>query len=203
MEQTIYFCDKSLVFSSIRPADGGFVYRPAADEELSRAKVLNFLEIHNRVTILTADPAAAFARFATEFAVVEAAGGVVINPSGAWLMIHRNDRWDLPKGHVEAGESYDRCAAREIAEETGVEAEVLRPVCQTWHAYYFEPTMRWELKRTHWYLLRTTAPQSLQPQGEEGITEVAWCDRATVDHHLTESYPTIARVVEALRSLSA
>lgn len=203
MEHTIYFRDKSLTFSPMQPSDGRFVHRPCEDADLSRAKVLKILDIHNHVVILAEDPDAAFARFATEFTQVEAAGGVVINPAGEWLMIHRNARWDLPKGHVEAGETYDRCAAREIAEETGVVAEVLRPLCRTWHAYYFEPTARWELKRTHWYLLRTTDRQVLQPQHEEGITEVVWCDRAAVDRNLQQSFPTIVQVVEAVRSLPA
>ncbi|MDA1013618.1 MAG: NUDIX domain-containing protein [Planctomycetota bacterium] len=35
------------------------------------------------------------------------------------LMKHR-DRWDLPKGHVEAGESDFDCAFRELHEETGI-----------------------------------------------------------------------------------
>ncbi len=183
------------------PSDGRFVYRPTAQEELSRAKVLNFLDIYNHVTLLVEDPEAAFARFAAQFTQVEAAGGVVINGVGAWLMIHRNGRWDLPKGHVEPNEPYAVCAAREIAEETGVEATILRSVCATWHAYYFEPTARWELKRTHWYLLRSTEPQPLIPQSEEGITQVCWCDRLTIDSNLLTSYPTIVEVVAAVRSL--
>jgi 8-oxo-dGTP pyrophosphatase MutT (NUDIX family) len=30
------------------------------------------------------------------------------------------DRWDLPKGHVESGESETACALRELREETGI-----------------------------------------------------------------------------------
>jgi len=30
------------------------------------------------------------------------------------------DRWDLPKGHVEPGESEVECALRELEEETGI-----------------------------------------------------------------------------------
>ena len=79
-------------------------------------------------------------------------------------MIRRNGRWDLPKGHLECGERIEECAAREIEEETGVRAGVVRPLCDTLHAYYFPKTERWELKRTHWYELHTASCDRLVPQ---------------------------------------
>ncbi len=198
MEQTIYFQDKSLTFSRVRAAETDFVILSGEAASLTRAKILNFFEIHNSIRVLCDDPEVAFRRFGEEFTPIEAAGGVVVNGRGEWLMIRRNNRWDLPKGHVEAGESFDRCAEREIEEETGVKAAVLRPLCDTWHAYFFPKTQRWELKRTHWYLLRSTERGELKPQTEEGIVEVAWCTPNDVEHYLKESYPTIRRVVEAL-----
>lgn len=198
MEQTIYFQDKSLTFSRVRAAETDFVIPSEEAASLTRAKILNFFEIHNSIRVLCDDPEVAFRRFGEEFTLIEAAGGVVVNGRGEWLMIRRNNRWDLPKGHVEAGESFDRCAEREIEEETGVKAAVLRPLCDTWHAYFFPKTQRWELKRTHWYLLRSTERGELNPQTEEGIVEVAWCTPNDVEHYLKESYPTIRRVVEAL-----
>lgn len=198
MEQTIYFQDKSLTFSRVRASETDFVIPSEEAASLTRAKILNFFEIHNSIRVLCDDPEVAFRRFGEEFTLIEAAGGVVVNGRGEWLMIRRNNRWDLPKGHVEAGESFDRCAEREIEEETGVKAAVLRPLCDTWHAYFFPKTQRWELKRTHWYLLRSTERGELKPQTEEGIVEVAWCTPNDVEHYLKESYPTIRRVVEAL-----
>lgn len=201
MEQTIYFQDKSLTFSSLKPKTEGYVIPASEASSLTRAKVLKIFESHNSVTLPTSDPQAAFAAFAREFTTVEAAGGVAVNPRGEWLMIRRNERWDLPKGHVEAGESFDCCAEREIEEETGVKARVLRPLCDTYHAYFFPPTERWELKRTHWYLLRATESGDTKPQTEEGIVDVVWCNPTEVDRYLEESYPTIRRVVEALRAV--
>lgn len=203
MEQIIYFQDKTLKFSSFAPDATWFVLHPSSEEDLTRAKVLFFLEIHNKVAVITPDPAAAYRRFAADFLALEAAGGVVVNGAGEWLMISRNGRWDLPKGRVEAGEDYARCAAREIEEETGVQAEVLRPLCKTLHGYYSPFTERWELKRTHWYLLRSKGESTLTPQHEEGIEEVVWCNRTMVDHHLENTFPTIRVVVEALRGLIA
>lgn len=200
MEPTVYFADKALTFTRETPAEAGCVL-PFGDEgELSRDKILKILESHNRVAVVSPDPDAAFAVFAAQFTAVEAAGGIVVNDRGQWLMIRRNGRWDLPKGHRECGERFDACAAREIAEETGVCAEVVRPLCQTLHAYFFPKTARWELKRTHWYELRPTACGDLKPQTEEGIERVAWCCPDRVAANLEQSFPTIRCVAQAMKN---
>lgn len=201
MEHTVYFADKSVFFVRELPRKGVRCFRPAACSEIRRDKIVNFLKTSNSVAVLTPDPDAAFARFAEDFTRVEAAGGVVENSRGERLMIRRNGRWDLPKGHVEPGESVETCAAREILEETGVRAEVVAPLCATWHAYWFPKTERWELKRTHWFLLRSLADDSLAPQTEEGIEQVVWCSPQAFAANLQSSFPTIRRVAEALAAM--
>lgn len=61
-------------------------------------------------------------------AAVIGVGALVLNPEGEILIGHRvkdgeTPSWCLPGGHVEAGESFEEAALREVAEETG-----LRPV---------------------------------------------------------------------------
>lgn len=199
MEHTVYFADKSVTFTRTAPAGTDRVVVAAADEPVSRTKIGKILETNNTVAVVADDPDAAFAAFAAEFTAVEAAGGVVVDARGAWLMIHRNGRWDLPKGHVEPGESLEACAEREIAEETGVAARVVRPLCETLHAYWFPKTARWELKRTHWFELRTTAASALRPQTEEGIEQVVWCTPDEAAEHVREAFPTIRCVARAMR----
>ena len=36
---------------------------------------------------------------------------------------HSPDTWSLAGGHLEYGESFEECAAREVLEETGIEIE--------------------------------------------------------------------------------
>ena len=59
---------------------------PAPDGGISRAKVTKILESYNKAAVITPDPGAAFGAFAAEFALIEAAGGVVVNDCGQWLM---------------------------------------------------------------------------------------------------------------------
>ena len=50
----------------------------------------------------------------------------VFNPGGELLLIRRSDNgfWALPGGYMEVGERFADAAVRELAEETGVAAEV-------------------------------------------------------------------------------
>lgn len=67
MNRTVYFADKAVLFTAETP--GGVWYAVAADADggVSRDKILNFLESHNSVAVVAADPDAAFAAFAAEF----------------------------------------------------------------------------------------------------------------------------------------
>jgi bis(5'-nucleosidyl)-tetraphosphatase len=44
-------------------------------------------------------------------------------PIREFLLMRHADRWDLPKGHVDRGESDKQCALRELREETGITEE--------------------------------------------------------------------------------
>ena len=197
METIVYFADKAVHFAATAP-EGAVVLHDAA--AISRAKIVQILETCNSVWVATPSPEAAFARFAADFARVEAAGGIVCDAAGRWLMMFRNGRWDLPKGHIEPGETSEAAAVREIAEETGITAAIERPLCTTWHAYWFPKTERWELKRTAWYALRSTAGETPSPQTEEGIETVGWYTPAEVGALLAESFPTIRCVAAAMRN---
>jgi len=57
------------------------------------------------------------------------AGGVVASSSRVLLIAtQRGRRWQLPKGHIEEGETPEQAAVREVKEETGVTGRVLAPL---------------------------------------------------------------------------
>lgn len=45
-----------------------------------------------------------------------------VTPPKQFLLMRHPDRWDLPKGHAEPGESLRQTALRETEEETGIAA---------------------------------------------------------------------------------
>ncbi len=55
--------------------------------------------------------------------------GVIVfrrRPELSFLLMRHANRWDLPKGHVEPGETEHECALREFAEETGLSSSDIR-----------------------------------------------------------------------------
>ena len=48
-----------------------------------------------------------------------------LKPEMSFLLMQHPNRYDLPKGHIEAGEDEWGCALRELDEETGIKASDL------------------------------------------------------------------------------
>jgi 8-oxo-dGTP diphosphatase len=71
--------------------------------------------------------------------VVHAAGGVISRQSNRGhfevLLIHRPRRqdWTFPKGKLEAGETHEACALREVEEETALRCALGRELATTSH----------------------------------------------------------------------
>ncbi len=122
--------------------------------------------------------------------VVEAAGGMVYNSNREILFIHRNDRWDLPKGKIEKNEGYEEAAMREVEEETGVEGlEIRRFITKTYHV--FKRNGRFKLKVTYWYEMYTDFEGELSPEKSEGIKKAKWKNFEKSQKALQDSYENI------------
>lgn len=48
------------------------------------------------------------------------------SPWDSFLLMQHKDRWDLPKGHIDRGETEIECALREMEEETGIPRDAVR-----------------------------------------------------------------------------
>lgn len=95
-------------------------------------------------------------------------GGVVIF-RGKILLLYKNYRnkyegWVLPKGTVEAGEEYKETAIREVLEETGANASIIKYIGKS--QYSFSTHRDTVLKDVHWYLMMSDSYYS-KPQREE------------------------------------
>ena len=122
--------------------------------------------------------------------VVEAGGGMVFNPKKEILFIRRNGKWDLPKGKMEKGESFEEAAVRETMEETGVkDLKVKRFITKTYHV--FKRNDKFKLKITYWYEMYTDYDGELIPEANEGIKKVRWKNFEKVQKALQDSYENI------------
>ena len=70
----------------------------------------------------------------------------------------------MPKGTVEAGEAFNETAIREVREETGVSASIIKYVGKS--QYTFNTSSDTIVKDVHWYLMMSDSYSS-KPQREE------------------------------------
>lgn len=128
-----------------------------------------------------------------KFAIpVYAAGGVVKNNNHKYLFIKRNGKWDLPKGHVEKGETYEETALREVEEECSIHALTLEnPLCTTYHVYFDK---KYYLKIVHWFTMYSES-QELKPQKEENIEVVVWVSKEQITDLMNNTYENIKDLV--------
>ena len=196
-QHSIYFGSTEVVITTTIPASYYTTIEVDASLYISRAKLLKKVQTDKFIAIITPDPTLTFNLIAQEFKVVRAAGGVVQDNHNNTLFIELRGRWDLPKGHIEDGESSRDAALREVEEETGIRCMVTSdsPIATTWHAY--DTYGAWELKSTDWWPMRAIGGE-VAAQSEEGITKVMWCGDTERSEALKNSYPTIIRVIDAL-----
>ena len=144
--------------------------------------------------LIVGDMTSNWKNFCTNYQIIEAAGGLVRNVDGNWLFIHRNGVWDLPKGKLEIGETIEKCAVREVAEECGIEEPtIIKHLTPTYHTYSIRGQRI--LKPTYWYLMKSADNSELVPQTEEGITDVKWISTDESIELSKESFGSIRQVV--------
>ena len=128
--------------------------------------------------------------------ILVAGGGLVQNEKGELLMIFRRDKWDLPKGKLDPGESIEQCSLREVKEETGLRNVTLGKLIDVSTHEYFDAFLSEEVvKETHWYAMVANGDQILIPQTEEDITDIKWVTNQELKKCLLNSYENVVEII--------
>ena len=104
-------------------------------------------------------------------------GGAVVavrngKPHVALIATRNRTRWGLPKGAVGEGETSEAAALREVLEETGLEARIVKPLDTI--EYFFRAGDTLIHKSVDFYLMEYVGGE-LQPQLSE-VDDVEWVE---------------------------
>jgi len=125
------------------------------------------------------------------------AGGIVVDGEGRVALVEQRDRkgrwrWTLPKGRIDAGETAETAALREVYEESGLRCEIVRPLAtRDGRAHY-----------THFYEMRLVADDG-KHDGETravrfvGVVEATKLMRSRRDLHVLRRFVELRTRVTA------
>ena len=106
-----------------------------------------------------------------------AAGGLVLCGGSHALLIRKHGQWDIPKGKRKKKERAEKCALREVAEETGLDRKRLSirgPLCRSSYiTYYASKPVN---KTVDWFLMdyAGSLEDRLAPDLSENIDLCVW-----------------------------
>jgi 8-oxo-dGTP pyrophosphatase MutT (NUDIX family) len=108
-----------------------------------------------------------------------AAGGIVIdNETGSprALLVHRPryDDWSFPKGKLDADETIEEAALREVKEETGLTCRIIRELSTLRYAYRTRKKGTLRPKVVHYFLMERVSGDIHVP-GQE-VDRAVWFD---------------------------
>ena len=151
---------------------------------------------------------------------VEAAGGVVFNEHGEILFIHRNGKWDLPKGKIsgkdrrKAGKGKSArpdklfaadiddqiariAALREVKEETGLKSLRISSELPFTYHIYFNGDRRF-IKHTRWFRMECSTEDLLKPQIAEGIIIARWIPTNSLACIFLHTYESLKPLIKSV-----
>lgn len=83
-------------------------------------------------------------------------GGVILEHNKVLLVQVKSMKgrkiWTFPKGHIEQGETPRQAALREVLEETGYKASIVKPLLKVRYAFTLKG--RYVKKVVQWYLMK-------------------------------------------------
>jgi len=138
------------------------------------------------------------------------AGGVVFRrtPAGPQILLlqHQGGKWMLPKGTIEAGETPEAVARREVQEEANLSnVRVVGDLGQERYFFFWRSEDTYYDKTVHYYLMEFLGGEEPAPQREEGFIACEWVslDEAAARIGYKETREIIRRAREVLEAQSA
>jgi 8-oxo-dGTP pyrophosphatase MutT (NUDIX family) len=107
----------------------------------------------------------------TELITEQRAGGLVFligTSQIEYLLVTSNsnpDRWIIPAGHIETGESPEEAALREVAEEAGVRGKIVADL-GSYHYHWYRHNQK-ILLNTRLYLMEYQITTNPNPEGRK------------------------------------
>lgn len=128
------------------------------------------------------------------------AGGVILEDGRVLLILMRNLRgdtvWTFPKGHLDAGETAEQAAVREVLEETGWECEIISPLCTSRYSFFRGGA---EVdKDVRWFLVKRTGGDGI-PKTPDEVLDLRWATLAEAEKEL--AYPSDLEMLELLKTI--
>ena len=89
------------------------------------------------------------------------------------LLVHRPgyDDWSFPKGKLEAGETIEEAALREVKEETGLKCRIIRKLAVDRYRYRTRHKGRLKPKAVHYFLMERLSRRVKVPVEEVDSAE--------------------------------
>lgn len=197
--KTLYLCDEldEQLNKMVHKPENVFIDELNNHTIKTMIRELSLPEIKSGI-FYNADLNALKTAFFKKFEIIKAGGGLIENENGDVLMILRRGFWDLPKGKLDAGETIEECAVREVNEETGLtNIKLVKPLTITYHTY--EQGSHHILKESHWFLMKGNSSEALIPQTEEDILEIKWVPKNELGQYIPKAYPSIADVLQLVK----
>jgi 8-oxo-dGTP pyrophosphatase MutT (NUDIX family) len=103
--------------------------------------------------------------------------------------------WCVPKGHPEGDETIEQAAIREIAEETGLEVDILEHLGDI--RYEFQTPEKTVVKTVHHFLMQQTGGElTIENDPDQEAVDVRWFSLDELEKQLThENERRLARKV--------
>ncbi|MCL4326518.1 MAG: NUDIX domain-containing protein [Candidatus Thermoplasmatota archaeon] len=111
-------------------------------------------------------------------------GTVIVDDDMHVLLVHQidEDRWCLPKGHIDDGETEIETAIRETEEETGLKVKkIVKPVGTIAYSFYDPVKLVNVNKKVTYYIAKCDGKIRLEPIFDKAI----WCSLSDAERRIT------------------